>query len=154
MAWITKHVLLAGGGISEENWQEVIDLGVTAVVNLRGEHQDAFGMPHPVAYLWLPTPEIGTPTAEQLFLGAQLIDSLVKNDQRVLVHCKMGIHRSATQVVAYLIYSGLSKDEALWKFRDKGPRLFGSDEDHETLDRFIEFMNHNQRRNNAGDTHP
>lgn len=140
MAWITDQVLLAGAGISENNWQEVVDLGITAVVNLRSEHQDTFGTPLPVAYLWLPVTDFTDPTPEQLLLAAQMIDTLVKNEQRVLVHCKMGIHRSATTVIAYLIYTGMSKEDAIWKLKQNGPRLYGSAENHQTLDKFIELL--------------
>ena len=140
MAWITEQVLLAGAGINETNWQEIVDLGITAVVNLRVENQDIFGTPPPFAYLWLPTEDHTDPHPSQLLLGAQMIDTLVKNGHKVLVHCKMGIHRSATMVVAYLIYSGLNKEEALWQFRKNGSRLYGSEENQQTLDSFVELI--------------
>jgi len=68
-----------------------------------------FGVPPPLAYLWLPTEDHTDPSPEQLLLGAQLIHTLVKNGHRVLIHCKMGIHRSPQWVVAYLIYSAWRK---------------------------------------------
>lgn len=113
MAWITEQVLLAGAGINENNWKEVVDLGVTAVINLRAENQDNFGAPAPFAYLWLPTEDHTDPSSYQLLIGAQMIDTLVKSGHKVLVHCKMGIHPSATMVVAYFIYSGMDKEEAI-----------------------------------------
>lgn len=48
MPWITEQVLLAGAGINEGNWKEVLDLGISAVVNLRTENQDIFGVPLPL----------------------------------------------------------------------------------------------------------
>lgn len=140
MPWITEQVLIAGAGINENNWKEIVDLGITAVVNLRTENQDVFGTPPPLAYLWLPTEDHTDPTPEQLLMGAQLIHTLVKNGHRVLIHCKMGIHRSATMVVAYLIYSGLDKAEAIRQLRQNGSRLYGTEENHETLDKFIELI--------------
>ncbi len=140
MAWITEQVLLAGAGINENNWKEVLGLGITAVVNLRAENQDIFGTPPPFAYLWLPTEDHTDPNPYQLLVGAQMIDTLVKNGHKVLVHCKMGIHRSATTVVAYLIYSGMNKEEAIWQFKKNGSRLYGSEENHQTLDKFIELI--------------
>ena len=140
MAWITEQVLIAGAGITENNWKEIVDLGITAVVNLRTESQDVFGVPPPLAYLWLPTEDHTDPRPEQLLLGAQLIHTLVKNGHRVLIHCKMGIHRSATMVVAYLIYSGLDKEKAISQLKEKGSRLYGTEENHQTLDKFIEFI--------------
>ncbi|HNM36532.1 MAG TPA: dual specificity protein phosphatase [Anaerolineales bacterium] len=140
MAWITEQVLLAGAGINENNWKEVIDLGVTAVVNLRAENQDNFGAPLPFAYLWLPTEDHTDPNPYQLLVGAQMIDTLVKSGHKVLVHCKMGIHRSATMVVAFLIYSGMDKEEAIWHFKKNGSRLYGSEENHQTLDKFVKLI--------------
>jgi len=140
MPWITEQVLIAGAGITESNWKEVVDLGITAVVNLRTESQDVFGIPTPLAYLWLPTEDHTDPSPEQLLIGAQLIDTLVKNGHKILIHCKMGIHRSATMAVAYLIYSGMDKDEAIWQFKKSGSRLYGTEENHETLDKFVEFI--------------
>jgi len=72
-------------------------------------------------------------------MGAQFIDVNVKHGCKVLIHCKMGIRRSATMAVAYLIYTGLSKDEAIRKLAEKGPRLYGTDEDHETLNAFLKI---------------
>ena len=140
MAWITDQVLLAGAGISENSWKEAVDLGITAVVNLRAESQDVFGTPPPFVYLWLPTKDHIDPNPQQLLIGAQVIDTLVKSGHKVLVHCKMGIHRSATMVVAYLIYSGMNKEEAIWHFKKNGSRFYGTDENHRTLDTFAELL--------------
>ena len=52
----------------------------------------------------------------------------------------MGIHRSATMAVAYLIFTGLSKDDAIRKLAEKGPRLYGTDNDHKALDAFIKSI--------------
>lgn len=140
MAWITEQVLIAGAGITASNWKEIVGFGITAVVNLRTESQDVFGTPQPLAYLWLPTEDYTDPSPEQLLIGAQLIHTLVKNGHRVLIHCKMGIHRSATMAVAYLIYSGMNKEEAIWQLKKNGPRLYGTEENHQTLDKFIELI--------------
>ena len=140
MGWITDQVLLAGAGISPENWPELVQMGIGAVVNLRAERQDDFTDPLPRAYLWLPTADHQDPTPEQLLVGAQFIDTAVKAGEKVLVHCQMGIHRSATLVVAYLIYGGLSKEEAIWKLAQNGPRLYGSDENHRRLDQFMALL--------------
>lgn len=140
MPWITDKVAIAGAGISAENWGEVRQHGFTAIVNLRSEHQDTFVESLPVAYLWLPTEDHTDPIPENLFLGAQFIHRCVQAGRRVLIHCNMGIHRSATMAVAYLIFTGLSKDEAIHKLRDNGPRLYGTDENHRTLDNFLELL--------------
>lgn len=140
MPWITDQVAIAGAGISPNNWEEVQQHGFTAIVNLRSEHQDSFANSLPNAYLWLPTEDHTDPLPENLLLGAQFIDSNVKSGRRVLIHCKMGMHRSATMAVAYLIFTGLSKDDAIRKLGENGPRLYGTDENHRTLDQFISLL--------------
>lgn len=140
MAWITDCLAIAGAGISPENWHELVKHEFQAIVNLRSELQDNFSTPLPQAYLWLPTEDHTDPTPEQLLLGAQFIDTNLKAGRRVLIHCKMGIHRSATMAVAYLIYSGLSKDEAIRKLAEKGPRLYGTGENHKALDAFSALL--------------
>ena len=140
MPWITENVAFAGAGISAETWNDVLGHGFTAIVNLRSEHQDTFTEPLPVAYLWLPTEDHTDPLPENLLLGAQFIDTSVKSGKRVLIHCKMGMHRSATMAVAYLLYTGLSKDAALRKLAENGPRLYGTEENHQTLDKFQKLL--------------
>ena len=141
MPWITDQVALAGAGISPENWSEFQQHDFGAVVNLRAEHQDTFSEPFPQAYLWIPTEDFTSPAPEMLLLSSQFIDNAVKSGLNVLVHCRMGIYRSATVIVAYLMYTGLSKEAAIHKMTEKGgPRLYGSEENHETLDAFIQLL--------------
>ena len=112
--WITEQVAVAGAEISSSNWYQLAEeMDVSAVVNLRSEYQDTFTPPMPVAYLWLPVEDHTEPSPAQLLIGAQFIDAAARNGQKVLVHCKMGIGRSPTMVAAYLLWTGLSVDEAI-----------------------------------------
>lgn len=114
MDWITEDIAVGGGTIEPEMWQGFqADNEITAVVNMRAEQQDWFSNPLPIAYLWLPVIDHTDPALGQLLLGAQFIDTAVRIGHRVLVHCAMGIGRSRTMVAAYLIWTGLSVDEAI-----------------------------------------
>jgi len=143
MPWITDHIAIAGAGISQETWLELKTYNFEAIVNMRAEYQDTFSPPLPKAYLWIPIEDHTSPSSEQLLMGAQFINTNVKSGKKVLVHCKMGIHRSATMAVAYLIFTGFSKENAIRKLAEKGPRLYGTDDDHITLDVFIDAINAN-----------
>ncbi|MGC1377253.1 MAG: dual specificity protein phosphatase [Anaerolineales bacterium] len=140
VSWITDQVAIAGAGITPETWPELQQLGFDAVVNLRSEYQDSFGEPFPKAYLWIPTEDYIDPQPQLLWLSAQFIDGAVKSGYKVLVHCKMGIYRSATTIVAYLIFTGLSEEEAIRKFAENGLRSYGSEENHKTLDAFVALL--------------
>ncbi|HET9911132.1 MAG TPA: dual specificity protein phosphatase [Anaerolineales bacterium] len=140
--WITDQVAISGGAITPDNWHEIIDdLKITAVVNLRGEYQDIFTLPNPVAYLWLPVVDFTDPTPEQLLLGVQFIDTAVKANQRVLIHCKMGLGRSPTLAAAYLVWTGLSVDEAVHKVLSLTSYIFTRPViSHYTLDKFVAYV--------------
>lgn len=140
MPWITAQVAFAGAGITPENYGEIARHGFGAIVNLRSEHQDSFAPPFPLAYLWLPIEDHTAPTPGQLLIGVQFIHTAVQMGYKVLIHCKMGIHRSATLAVAYLIYTGLSKEAAIAKLAENGPRLYGSEEDQRVLENFIALL--------------
>lgn len=57
------------------------------------------------------------------FIDANLEPEGLKSPGRVLVHCKMGISRSSTTVIAYLMQKlGKSRDELLAEVKIKWPR--------------------------------
>lgn len=122
--WVTEQVVTTGTRISPDNWCELAErTGVTVVVNMRGEYQDVFISPPPVAYLWLPVEDHRDPTAEQLLLGAQFVEAAVKAGHRVLIHCKVGVGRSATMAAAYLIWTGLSIGQAIRRVEESATLL-------------------------------
>jgi predicted protein tyrosine phosphatase len=138
--WITEQVVTTGTRISPDNWCELAErTGITVVVNMRGEYQDVFISPPPVAYLWLPVEDHFDPTAEQLLLGAQFIDAAVKAGHRVLIHCKVGVGRSATMAAAYLIWTGLSVGEAVRQVEESAA-LLPLVVSQPVLDRFVAIL--------------
>ena len=89
--------------------------GVTAVVNICGEH------PGPVrAYeeagivqLRLLTPDFSAPSLEDMQRGVAFIQRHVGEGRTVYVHCKAGRGRSATLVLCWLVAcKGVSPEEA------------------------------------------
>jgi len=124
--WITEHVAISGAAITPANWRELLEnTGIGAVVNLRAEHQDVFTSPLPIAYLWLPVEDYDDPTPEQLMIGAQFIDAEVRAEHRVFIHCKMGIGRAPTMAAAYLVWTGLSTEEAVQRVEGLSPQPNG-----------------------------
>ena len=122
--WITEQVVITGLRVTSENWCELSEkTGVTALVNMRAEYQDVIVPPPPVAYLWLPVKDHSDPTPEQLLLGVQFINTAVQIGRRVLIHCKVGVGRSATMAAAYLVWTGLSVDEAVHQVEEAATLL-------------------------------
>jgi protein tyrosine phosphatase (PTP) superfamily phosphohydrolase (DUF442 family) len=95
--------------------------GITAVVNMRDEFDDeaaGLGFPH---YLYLPTIDDEAPTFEHLDLGVQFIAEQIARGGVVYVHCGSGIGRAATMAAAYLMSTGMTRDQALDRIRQNRP---------------------------------
>lgn len=85
----------------------ILDLGVEADIDLEEERQNE--TPGTDTYLWLPVKDHQAPTQQQLDAGVALIDSLVKNQKKLYIHCKNGHGRSPTLLSAYFISKGYAK---------------------------------------------
>jgi dual specificity MAP kinase phosphatase len=139
--WVTEQIAVSGAAISSENWREYVEkMRITAVVNMRQEYQDAFAPPLPSAYLWLPVVDHTEPTLGQLLMGAQFIDAAVRAGLRVLVHCRAGIGRSPTTVAAYLVWTGMSVEEAIHQVEGTPRRRFGPVVGRYTLQDFAAYL--------------
>lgn len=95
----------------------LLDHGIKADVDLEEERQEE--TPNIDTYLWLPVKDHHAPTQEQLDTGVATIDSLVKNNKKVYLHCKNGHGRSPTLLAAYFISQGMEVGEAIEKIRSK-----------------------------------
>uniref|UniRef100_A0A3Q2GNV0 Dual specificity phosphatase 13a n=1 Tax=Cyprinodon variegatus TaxID=28743 RepID=A0A3Q2GNV0_CYPVA len=106
-------------------------LGVTHVLNAAaGQHRintgQAFYTDIQVVYHGVEAPDHPEFNLRPFFnSAAQFIDSALKENGKVLVHCAMGVSRSGTLVLAYLmIHQGLTLMEAILSVRlcrDIGP---------------------------------
>jgi dual specificity MAP kinase phosphatase len=110
---ITPH-LHVGGQFTAAGWRRLQERGVTAVVNLRDEFDDAEAGIAPERYLFLPTVDDTPPTVAQLCQGVRFIHRELQAGGQVYVHCMLGVGRSVTLVAAYLVASGMTPQEA-WK---------------------------------------
>ena len=110
--------------------------GITAVVNLRIEFDDASAGIAPAQYLYLPTVDDHAPSLEHLCEGVQFIADVVADGGSVYVHCGSGIGRAATMAAAYLTETGLTPEQAWDHIRDVRPFIRPTPVQIEQLDRF------------------
>lgn len=106
--------LVVGGFIDAGDWAQLVAQGVSVVVSLQAERhdEDAFGQVQPDGYLRLPTMDHSAPTLAQLRMGAAFVDAAVRAGKTVLIHCHAGVGRSALLCACYLVYAGMSAEEA------------------------------------------
>jgi protein-tyrosine phosphatase len=115
MNHIYKGIHLSGREVLK-NMNLVYKMGIRAVVRLDhmrqhlGDNQqwsDAFEL------LYLPINDGEGITGEIFAQVTGFIHQQIQRDRQVLVHCQMGISRSATMVLAYLVeYEGMSLGRA------------------------------------------
>lgn len=113
--------LHVGGQYRRRGWARLAARGITAVVNLRTEFDDAAAGIAPQRYLYLPAVDDTPPTLEQLRQGADFIAEEVACGGGVYIHCGAGVGRAPTMAAAYLVGAGLTPDEAWARIRAVRP---------------------------------
>jgi protein-tyrosine phosphatase len=65
------------------------------------------------AFLWIPVVDHSPPDIEQMNLGVNFIEEILKINKKVYIHCKNGHGRAPTLVIAYMMKKeGKSFEEA------------------------------------------
>ncbi len=113
--------LHVGGQYRRRGWQRLAARGITAVVNLRAEFDDAAAGIAPERYLHVPAVDDTPPTLEQLHEGAAFIAEEIARGGGVYIHCGAGVGRAPTMAAAYLVSTGLVPDEAWARIRAVRP---------------------------------
>ncbi|MBI2595943.1 dual specificity protein phosphatase family protein [Candidatus Daviesbacteria bacterium] len=112
----------------------LLDHGIKADIDLEEDRQEQTA--NIDTYLWLPVKDQQAPTQEQLNTGVAVIESLVKNNKKVYVHCKNGHGRSPTLLAAYFISKGMDINDAIEKIKSKRPQIHLRKVQIEALNRF------------------
>ncbi|MFN2289708.1 MAG: dual specificity protein phosphatase family protein [Anaerolineae bacterium] len=128
--------LYLGGQYRRRGWRRLEVRGVTAVVNMRVEFDDAAAGIAPARYLHLPTVDDEAPTLDNLRLGSEFIAEEIERGGVVYVHCGAGIGRAAIMAAAYLVTTGLTADEAWDHIRLSRPFIRPTPPQIEQLVRF------------------
>jgi atypical dual specificity phosphatase len=105
---------------SEAELHGLMSVGVKAIISLTGTPL----YPEPVNRLgfeYLHSHISGAPSPIQLHEIIQFIEEQNAQSKPVLVHCAEGKGRTGTVLAAYLVYKGLSADDAIKKVREERP---------------------------------
>lgn len=92
-------------------------------------------------YLWLPTEDSTAPSPEQIKIGVSTLESLVKDNKKVYVHCRYGMGRSPFLVACYLVKTGLTPNEAINILTTKRPETSFSDIQAKAFEQYIISIN-------------
>jgi hypothetical protein len=130
--------LHVGGQYRRRGWRLLEKRGVTAVVNLRTEFDDAAAGIAPDRYLYLPTIDDTPPSPKRLREGVAFISGEVARGGAVYIHCGAGVGRAPTMAAAYLVSTGLTPEEAWALIRSVRPFIRIKPGQAQQIDRFAE----------------
>jgi atypical dual specificity phosphatase len=128
--------------VTEGELKAVKEQGIQAIVSLTGTplNPDAVSR---IGFEYLHSHISGAPSIKQLDHIIQFVERKNAQSKPVLVHCGEGKGRTGTVLAAYLVYHGLSADEAIRMVREKRP---GSIENLEQENAVLEFEKHLKKR--------
>ena len=109
--------------------EELNRLGITRVINMCAEYRgprktyERYG----IEQLYLPTVDCTTPSRKSIEKAVEFMKAAGAKNEKVFVHCKAGMGRSATVVYCHLIANdGMSPENALKLMKEKRPEISSS----------------------------
>jgi len=117
---INQYIYIGTNFCCQTHFDKILlNKGVATDISLEETRVDTpFGVK---CYLWLPVKDRHAPTMYQFSMGVACINRVVKNKEKVYVHCKNGHGRAPTLVAAYLITQGMSVEKAVEFLKSKRP---------------------------------
>ncbi|HSZ61036.1 MAG TPA: dual specificity protein phosphatase [Terriglobales bacterium] len=141
MSWVTERVALGGGIWNSRNMEELVQAGVTHVLNMQIEFDDtALAEPYEVRVLWNPTDDdfLLKPPA-LLKRGVDFaLDALRDPQARVYIHCAAGVHRAPMMTLAVLCAMEWEIEAAMVLIETRRPVVDFADVYVESVRQFLE----------------
>ncbi len=141
MTWVTERVALGGGIWNAGNMEELVQAGVTHVVNMQIEFDDRpLAERHGVRVLWNPTDDDFLPKPPELLKrGVDFVqEALGDADTRVYIHCAAGVHRAPMMTLAVLCAMEWEMEAAMVLIETRRPVVDFADVYVESVRRFLE----------------
>ncbi len=120
--WVIPDKLAGVRKPTAEELAELQTAGVGAIVSVMDDptNLDLYQQSN-IPYLWLPTKGGTAPTLEQVHRLREFVDQYNQSRIAIAIHCTNGKRRTATMLVAYLISSGFSYDDAIQIIQTTNP---------------------------------
>ena len=141
MSWVTERVALGGGIWNSRNMEELAQTGVTHVLNMQIEFDDAaLAEPYGIRVLWNPTDDdfLLKPPA-LLKRGVDFaLDALRDPQARIYIHCAAGVHWAPMMTLAVLCALEWEIEAAMVLIETRRPVVDFADVYVESVRQFLE----------------
>lgn len=105
-----------------EQWQPVHEKGITVVVDLEGDvDRDVPTAADEFLYIYLPIHDGDLPNLDRLHAISRLCADLAGREHAILIHCGLGLNRSALLAGLVLVELGMTPAQALARVRQRRP---------------------------------
>jgi len=112
---VTDRIAVGGGIWNEENMEELVQHGVTHIIDMQIEFDDRpLAERYPVEVLFNPTDDDFLPKPPELFQAGVdfALEALDQPQNRIYIHCAAGVHRAPMMTLAILRVLGWSLQDA------------------------------------------
>lgn len=144
-SFIEKNVALGSRPVNYELYKKY---SISAILNLRGEKDDDRNLieKYKVDYLRIPVKDSFYPSFEDTKKAIEWIDKKVKEDKKVLIHCKSGKGRSPFLACCYLLSKGYNLEEALLLIRSRRKMVLLNSIQLEALNSFLNELKFKEKK--------
>ncbi|WP_224240101.1 phosphatase domain-containing putative toxin [Hyalangium gracile] len=124
----------------EEDLQALTRVGIQVLMGLEEEQHFQVLPELGIDYLRFPIPDMRAPSLEEARRFCQEVDRRLAARQPVAVHCRAGLGRTGTMLVAYLVWKGHAAREALEQARGINPRWVQSEDQLRFITEFESWL--------------
>jgi predicted protein tyrosine phosphatase len=124
LAWLTPDLALGSAPLASQ-WNAMFQAGIGAVLEIRAEGHDDVEVlaARQIPYRREEVRDHGAPTLSELYDMVKWVRAQMEERRKVLVHCRMGLGRSAMVSCATLIALGFPLDVAYAMVRKVRPNV-------------------------------
>jgi len=134
--WIREGALAGMGYPDADAWPHLVDEGIGAVVSLTRREPPGDPEGAGLKTLHAPVPDFGTPSDADLRRTLRFMRAQIEAGRAVVVHCQAGQGRTGLVLAAYLVYEGMSAEDAIARVRTLRPGSIETAEQLQLVKRF------------------
>jgi len=141
ISWVTERIALGGAIWNARNMEELVQAGVTHVLNMQIEFDDRpLAEPFGIQVLWNPTDDDFLPKPPELLKrGVEFALAAMEDPEaRLYVHCAAGVHRAPMMTLAVLCAMEWKIDAAMVLIETRRPVVDFADVYVGSVRRFLE----------------